>query len=419
MKKDKRVKCAACGHNVADPKAKSGKCRPCRKTEALDNELFAEKVRQQDTALASHLSEQGKAAQSDITETTTSTSASDGIKRCIIERAVSLFTESDPPNRTSEFTTSNYSRALDEEFGSPCDAATCVGHLERMDGVRRISEATWQWDPLAAGSAVYGEAPNPVDMTATMTNILHLLGTDDKLVSGKSLAFILGDQVLLDVGDDLGGYLELELELDEFGGFGGGGRALGFRSNDDLEELAFSLVYDGADDGFRVGLVVTGFLAAALHTLEVDGRIIRVDAPPGREPLFTLADQGDFVVVSRPGDGCDCGVAIGRDGRCHNCGRALFGLHKVERVALKHADDCECGGTVCERGYCDDCGDGLADTGGGLTQEDWEEIYGSLELQCLSIEDEDVADARLAENWRRHIRAIMAKIGPDGQDMVE
>lgn len=416
MGKKERAKCAACGRKTVDPKAKSDKCRGCRKTYALDNALFAEKARQQDAAPDGCLSG-GEASQSDITEATGSPPAIGGIERRMIERAVSLFTESDPPNRTGEFTTSNYSQALDEEFGSPCDAATCVGHLKGMDGVSRISESVWCRNPPAAGDAG-GATLSPVDLTATMTNILHLLGTDDNLMSGRSLAFILGDQVLSDVGGDLGGYIELELsKLDEFGDFAGG--PLGFRSTDDLEELVESLVYDGADEGFRVGLVVAGFLAAALHALEVDGRIIRVAAAAGGDPLFSLAGRDGFVIVSKPGDACDCGGAIGKDGHCHNCGGKLFGLRKVKRSVLKHMDACGCGETVGERGWCDNCGAGLADTGGGLTPEDWQEIYDSLESQSLSIEEEDGDDTPgIAENWRRHLRSIMAKIGPDGQDMV-
>ena len=46
-----------------------------------------------------------------------------------------------------------------------------------------------------------------------------------------------------------------------------------------------------------------------------------------------------------------------------------------------------------------------------LTKEDWVEIYYALDSK-LAIADSDF-------EWRRHILAIIEKIGPDGQEMYQ
>lgn len=58
-------------------------------------------------------------------------------------------------------------------------------------------------------------------------------------------------------------------------------------------------------------------------------------------------------------------------------------------------------------------------TPGNLAEADWREIYYSLDSKWRDIaDDDDVDEPKIAEQWRQHIRTIMAKIGPDGQDMV-
>ncbi len=96
----------------------------------------------------------------------------------------------------------------------------------------------------------------------------------------------------------------------------------------------------------------------------------------------------------------------------------MFGPEEESTVPMKPGDRCECGGTVCEYGYCDTCANGLADTGDSLISRDWAEIYSALEMVWQLIEDDELDTPELSENWRRHIRSIMAKIGRDGQDMV-
>jgi hypothetical protein len=56
--------------------------------------------------------------------------------------------------------------------------------------------------------------------------------------------------------------------------------------------------------------------------------------------------------------------------------------------------------------------------GGGimkeLTKEDWVEIYYALEAKAAWTEDVEGDEA-----WTLHLREIMGKIGPDGENMIE
>ena len=52
-----------------------------------------------------------------------------------------------------------------------------------------------------------------------------------------------------------------------------------------------------------------------------------------------------------------------------------------------------------------------------LTSEDWEEIYYALEYK-LDWVQETQNDLK-GRQWQQHLRAILAKIGPDGSYMTE
>ncbi len=51
-----------------------------------------------------------------------------------------------------------------------------------------------------------------------------------------------------------------------------------------------------------------------------------------------------------------------------------------------------------------------------LTSDDWAEIYFSLETKKSLVESGQYADPCEDKKWTAHIGAIMAKIGPDGED---
>lgn len=55
--------------------------------------------------------------------------------------------------------------------------------------------------------------------------------------------------------------------------------------------------------------------------------------------------------------------------------------------------------------------------GNTLTAEDWIEIYYALDTKVDLIEKGHYDDEDPGETWGPHIREIMEKIGPDGQNM--
>ena len=54
-----------------------------------------------------------------------------------------------------------------------------------------------------------------------------------------------------------------------------------------------------------------------------------------------------------------------------------------------------------------------------LTKEDWVEIYYALDSKAAGIKNgEYSADKKHARQWSSHLREIMTKIGPDGENMT-
>jgi hypothetical protein len=54
-----------------------------------------------------------------------------------------------------------------------------------------------------------------------------------------------------------------------------------------------------------------------------------------------------------------------------------------------------------------------------LTKEDWVEIYYALDSKAKAVKDgEYTGDKAHARRWASHLREIMTKIGPDGENMT-
>lgn len=53
-----------------------------------------------------------------------------------------------------------------------------------------------------------------------------------------------------------------------------------------------------------------------------------------------------------------------------------------------------------------------------LTKDDWVEIYYALESKAIAIDHGAYADCgKMKKEWIAHLRGIMDKIGPDGENM--
>lgn len=52
-----------------------------------------------------------------------------------------------------------------------------------------------------------------------------------------------------------------------------------------------------------------------------------------------------------------------------------------------------------------------------LTEDDWTEIYSAVESKALSVEQGQYGPDLRGASWPEHLRSILEKIGPDGENM--